>query len=161
MEVYTKLFARFARYLLTVFEQSEAFAFNTELIPLASGSKSLVEVDIENRLNQLPKGWLGGTRIATSISTFNEQYAPACVDRQTVVLIFSDGCDTDKPEALLQPVRQLREQAKRVIWVNPLLGRFEPGEADPRMDPVKPYLSHYCSAHNLQSLKLLGRVLLR
>jgi len=47
------------------------------------------------------------------------------------------------------------------VWVNPLLGRFEENEADPKMDPLKPYLDVYCSGHNLMALSDLGKVLTR
>jgi|GEM_PF-534324 len=160
MDVYARLFLRFTRKLLTVFESSHAFAFNIELINLGKGFYSLEESDFEHTINTASQGWVGGTRIAKSFQTFNESHLNTLVKSQTTVLVFSDGCDTDKPEVLAEQVNIMSRRARRVIWVNPLLGRFPEGHPDPRMDPVRPYITHYLSAHNLPSLLKLQRVLL-
>lgn len=160
MDVYARLFLRFSRILMTVFQRSDAFVFNTQLNELASGYARLTEADFERVLNAYGKGWLGGTRIAQSLETFNDEHLNQRVDSKTVVLIFSDGCDTDPPATLAHAVSKIQRRAGKLIWVNPLLGRFEPGEADRYMDPVVPFTDHYCSAHNLQSLLELERVLL-
>lgn len=155
MDVYARLFLRFSRVLMTFFHRSDAFVFNTELNELARGHARLSEADLERELNKYGKGWLGGTKIAQSLNTFNEQHLSARVDSRTTVVIFSDGCDTDKPERLLAEVTKIQRKCAKLIWVNPLLGRFEPGEADPYMDPVVPSVDTYCSAHNLQTLSEL------
>lgn len=160
MDVYARLFLRFTRILLTVFQRSDAFVFNTELNELAQGYARLSEADLERVLNRHGKGWLGGTRIAQSLETFNDKHMHRRVDNKTTVLIFSDGCDTDPPDRLAGVVANIQRRAGRLIWVNPLLGRFEPGEADPYMDPVVPFVDHYCSAHNLESLMALESILL-
>lgn len=160
MDVYAKLFMRFSRILMTVFQRSDAFVFNTDLSELARGHARLREEDFEHVLNQLGKGWLGGTRIAQSLDTFNDKFLNHCVDAKTTVLIFSDGCDTAKPEELAERVKPIQRRAGKLIWVNPLLGRFEPGQVNKYMDPVVPYVDRYCSAHNLQSLIELERELL-
>lgn len=160
MDVYARLFMRFARTLMTVFQRSDAFVFNTDLNRLAKGHAHLSEEDFEQVLNTLGKGWLGGTRIADSLLTFNEQHLRGCVDHRTTVVIFSDGCDTATPQALAQQVKHIQRRAGKLIWVNPLLGRFESGEADRYMDPVVPFTDRYCSAHNLNSLVNLERELL-
>jgi len=161
MDVYAKLFLRFIRQLLSVFEQSYAFAFNIELVSLGRGSRQLAEIDIENTLNALSQSWLGGTKIATSLASFNQTYLRKIVNSKTTVVIFSDGYDTDPIEKLLTQVVTLRRCARRLIWVNPLLGRFEVGEKDPRMDPLQEHISAYHSAHNVQSLLELEADLLK
>ena len=160
MEVYAKLFLRFARKLISVFQESEVFAFNTQLISLGSGHTALSEQDFEDRLNAEARQWLGGTKIAASLERFNSDYSPHMVNHRTTVLIFSDGCDTAEPQELAQQTRILQQRAKTLLWVNPLLGRFKPGEKDPYMDPVVPYIDKYRSAHNLVSLEKLKRDLL-
>ena len=160
MDVYAKLFLRFARILMTVFRRSHAFAFNTELTPLGQGGARLRERDIEDALNVTAKGWLGGTRIAECFERFNEEYLAALVDARTTLVVFSDGCDTAKPERLARAVQPMRRRAGRLVWVNPLLGRFEPGQANRWMDPVVPHVDAYCAAHDLTSLLALERVLL-
>jgi len=65
MEVYAKLFLRFALKLITVFQRSDIFAFNTQLIALGSGHHALSESSFEDKLNAESRSWLGGTRIAS------------------------------------------------------------------------------------------------
>jgi uncharacterized protein with von Willebrand factor type A (vWA) domain len=160
MDVYARLFMRFARILMTVFQRSDAFVFNTELMELGRGHHRLSEADFERVLNRFGKGWLGGTRIARSLQSFNDQHLLRCVDSRTTVLIFSDGCDTSTPAELAGQVEKIQRRAGKLLWVNPLAGRFEVGEADRYMDPVLPYIDRYCSAHNLDSLIQLDREML-
>ncbi len=160
MDVYARLFLRFTRKLLSVFESSHAFAFNIELIDLGRGFHTLEESDFEHTINNASQGWIGGTRIAKSFSHFNEHHLNTLVKSHTTILVFSDGCDTDSPESLAEQVRIFSNRARRVIWVNPLLGRITDDHPDPRMQPIKPYLTHYLSAHNLPSLLQLQKVLL-
>ena len=160
MDVYAKLFLRFSRILMSLFHRSDAFAFNTELTPLGRGRAKLTEADFEFTLNLMAKSWLGGTRIAESFETFNEHYLSSLVDSKTTLVVFSDGCDTAKPERLAKAVSVMQRRARKLVWVNPLLGRFEPGQENRWMDPVEPYTDVYCSAHNLESLIALERQLL-
>jgi len=156
MEVYSKLFLRYARKLASVFRQSHIFAFNTELVRLPSDQPHLSETDFEDKLNAQSQ-WLGGTKIAKSLARFNDSFADDLMNNQTTVVVFSDGCDTEPPKALAKEAKRIQLRARRFIWVNPLLGRFSYSEKDPYMDPVVPYVDRYRSAHNLQTLELLGR----
>jgi uncharacterized protein with von Willebrand factor type A (vWA) domain len=160
MEIYAKLFLRFTRQLMTVFNQSAAFAFTTELVALGEGHRRLQERDFEAMLSEMSKGWLGGTKIALSLQNFNENHLRNLVNHRTTIIIFSDGCDTARPEQLAEQIAIMQRRAKKLIWVNPLLGRFESGEKDRYMDPVVPFVDVYRSAHNLQSLQALEADLL-
>jgi len=160
MDVYAKLFLRFTCILMTVFRRSHAFAFNTDLIMLGQGGGKLREQDMEDAINLTAKGWLGGTRIAESFENFNEHHLQTLVDARTTLVVFSDGCDTARPERLARAVMPMQRRAGRLVWVNPLLGRFEPEQANRWLDPVLPYVDEYCAAHDLNSLLALERVLL-
>jgi len=160
MEVYAKLFLRFALKLVNVFQRSDIFAFNTQLIALGSGHHALSESSFEDKLTAESRSWLGGTRIASSLREFNHDHAASLSGSQTTVIIFSDGCDTDKPHVLAKEVEKVQSRCRRLIWVNPLLGRFSDGEKDPYMDPIRPYIDRYRSAHNLDSLIALQKDLL-
>jgi len=161
MEVYSKLFLRFTRQLMSEFDRSSAYAFNTELFPLGKGNSRLTEDDFERAMSEYTKGWLGGTRIADCFHQFNKEYSKQALNSKTTLVVFSDGYDTAKPEKLIPEVEILQRRARKVIWVNPLLGRFAPDEPDPKMDPLKPYLDVYCSGHNLTALMELGKILTR
>ena len=161
MDIYARLFLRFTRQLLSQFEQSHAFAFNIELIDLGKGFYNLTESDVEQTINTASSGWVGGTRIASSLSTFESQFASKVLKPNTKVVVFSDGFDTDKPAKLELITRKIAGQCREIIWVNPLLGRLPSNHTDKRMDAIKPWLSHYISAHNLESLRNFQQVLIR
>ena len=80
------------------------------------------------RLSLIPDGFGGGARIATALKTFNDRYAKETLDPRTVVIVISDGYDTDSPEVLAVALRRLKRRAHRLVWLNPLLGwkNYEP-----------------------------------
>lgn len=161
MEIYSKFFLRFTRQLMTEFEQAHAFAFNTSLFELGRGNRQLSEADFERVMNNHGKGWLGGTQIAGSFEQFNNEYLQRLVNSGCTVVIFSDGHDTAKPEMLVPQMQKIHRRAKKVVWVNPLLGRRAPGTPDQKMAHVMPWITAYCSGHNIESLKVLQNHLLK
>jgi uncharacterized protein with von Willebrand factor type A (vWA) domain len=52
-------------------------------------------------------------------------------------------------------MRAIRARARRVIWLNPLLGdaRYEPTARG--MQAALPYVDRFAAAHNLESLERL------
>ena len=160
MDVYARLFLRFVRVLMTVFTESHAFTFNTDLVRLGRGHARLAERDFEAVMNATGKGWLGGTRIAHAFETFEAEHAARLLDRRTTLVVFSDGCDTAKPERLAEITRRLGRRPRKLVWINPLLGRYAPEQENRWMDPVAPHVDAYLSAHCLDSLVALERELL-
>jgi len=160
MEVYSYLFLRFARALAQKFRHTDAFAFHTDLIPIGSEMREKDPARLALKLKELSSGWLGGTRIAESLADFNQHYARQAVTRQTIVLIFSDGYDSGDPEDLLLQVLQIKKHCRKLVWVNPLLGRDAGPPSDlpveRAMKLVVPHLDRYASAHSLEALKDLA-----
>ena len=68
-------------------------------------------------------------------------------------MILSDGLDRGEPGCLIRPMRVIHRRARRVIWLNPLLGdpRYEPTARG--MAAALPYVDHFAPAHNLESLE--------
>ena len=159
MEIYSTLFLRFARGILQAFADADAFAFHTELVPIGSELKEKSSSRLERKLKELSSGWLGGTRIAQSINSFNEDYAASVINRQTIVFIFSDGYDSGEPEDLVAEVLDIKQRCKKLVWINPLLGRQTADDVsipiERCMNAVIPEVDLYTSAHNLDSLKML------
>ncbi|MEM7256420.1 MAG: VWA domain-containing protein [Pseudomonadota bacterium] len=160
MEVYSYLFLRFARGLSQKFQHSDAFAFHTDLVPIGAEMKEKNTGKLEQKLKNLSSGWLGGTKIAESLYEFNQHYARKAVTRQTIVLIFSDGYDSGTPEFLQQQVLQIKQHCRKLVWVNPLLGRDAGPPSDlpieRGMKLVVPHLDMYASAHSVQALRDLA-----
>lgn len=161
MEIYSYLFLRFARGLVQAFSDIDAYAFHTSLVPIGNELKDKNTARLEQKLKNLSSGWLGGTRIADSLKEFNQLHAAQSVNRNTIVLIFSDGYDSSEPEDLVREVTTIKARCRKLVWVNPLLGRStgdntEVVAADKCILAVQPYLDLYTSAHNLSSLKDLA-----
>jgi len=161
MEIYSYLFLRFARGLSQAFKHTDAFAFHTELIPIGDELRDKSTQRLERRLKDLSSGWLGGTRISTSLKRFNKEFARQTLNKNTVVLVFSDGCDSGNPDELLSEVLKVKSQCRNLVWVNPLLGRGivndPPLPIEESFNAVIPHLDLYTTAHNLSSLKKLEK----
>ncbi|WP_162989749.1 VWA domain-containing protein [Natronorubrum halophilum] len=71
--------------------------------------------------------WGGGTRIGDAISTLRTDY-PAAVDRETAVLVISDGLEVGKLDRLERGMTWLSTRAASVLWLNPLAtdAEYEP-----------------------------------
>ena len=77
------------------------------------------------------------------------------MNSRSVVVVVSDGLDTGEPYVLADGMARLRQRARRILWLNPLLGRdgYEPTAGG--MQAALPYLDLFAPAHNLDSLQAL------
>lgn len=156
MEIYSYLFLRFARGLLQAFKDTDAYAFHTDLIHIGDELRDKSTQRLESKLKNLSSGWLGGTRIAESLKNFNKDHARQVLHKDTIVIVFSDGYDSGDPQDLVDEILQIKSNSKKVVWVNPLLGRGvnpEPLPVEKSLFAVLPHLDLYTSAHNLESLR--------
>jgi uncharacterized protein with von Willebrand factor type A (vWA) domain len=161
MSLYSTFFIRFIRGVVENFAKSEAFVFHTRLVHL---SAALKERDIERaveRMTLMAAGWSGGTRIGESLRTFNNNYAKSVVNARTVVMIVSDGYDTGAPEILAQEMVRLKRRAKRVVWLNPMIGWQGYAPVAAGMVAALPHIDLFAPAHNLESLAKLAPYLER
>ena len=94
--------------------------------------------------------WSGGTRIGECLAAFVEHHAKRHVDPRTVVIILSDGLDRGDPARLAAAVREIHRRARKLVWLNPLLGDERYGRPRPGMKAALPFLDHFASAHNLE-----------
>ncbi len=152
MASYSPLLTRFGRGLLRVFPDAEAFVFHTRLFRVTGLYREVNADALRKRLEARNELWLGGTRIAESLASFNQWYAGRYVDRRSIVVILSDGMDSDSPEDLIEAVRVLRQRAHRILWLNPLLGRDGIGVAEEFPPALRGMLDFIGPAHSLHSL---------
>jgi uncharacterized protein with von Willebrand factor type A (vWA) domain len=161
MNVYSYFFLRFARGIIDAFKDTEAFAFHTSLIHVTDTLKERDSHRLKEKLAWISAGWGGGTRIGESLRTFNRDYARRLVSSRTFVFIMSDGYDTGEPELLAEQVYQIKRRARRVIWLNPLLGREDYVPSAEGIKAVLPYLDLFAPAHSLESLMRIEDMLVR
>ena len=136
-----------------------AFTFGTRLTNI---TRHLRNRDVDQALAAAgaeAQDWSGGTRIGTSIATFNRDWSRRVLGQGAVVLLITDGLDRDEGGALSQAVERLHLSCRRLIWLNPLL-RWE-GFA-PRASGIRamlPYVDSFRAGHSIDSLAALGRVI--
>ena len=155
MDPHTRFLLTFALSLKRVVRRCEVFAFNTSLTRLTPW---LTPGKIGPTLDRLAAGvpdWSGGTRIGASLDEFVTRYLDTLVSAKTVVVVLSDGLDLDSPAVLAGAMRAIRGKARKVIWLNPLLGdpRYRPEARG--MKTALPFVEHFVPAHNLESLERL------
>ena len=155
MDPHTRFLLTFALSLKRVVRRCEVFAFNTSLTRLTPWLKP---GKMESTLDRLAAGvadWSGGTRIGASLDEFVTRYLEVLVSTRTVVVVLSDGLDMDGPAVLAGAMRAIRDRARKVIWLNPLLGddRYRPEARG--MQAALPFVDSFVPAHNLESLERL------
>jgi uncharacterized protein len=155
MSPYATFFVRFLKSILDRFREADAFVFHTRLVHIGAALKERESERAAMRLSLMAQGWAGGTRIGESLATFNRSYAAKVLNRRTVVIIVSDGYDTGAPEQLAAELAAVRRRARRVVWLNPMLGwaGYEPVARG--MAAALPHLDLFAPAHNLESLMAL------
>jgi uncharacterized protein len=155
MDLYSLFFTRFVYALTQTIAKTESFIFHTRLVHITGTLAQANPMKFMEKVALISQGWSGGTRIGASLAEFNERYAAALVGSRTIAIIVSDGFDTGPASALAAELQRLKRRVKRIIWLNPLLGResYEPRAAG--MAAALPYLDLFASAHNLESLTAL------
>jgi uncharacterized protein len=155
MDSHTRFLLCFLLSLKKVARSTEIFVFNTALTRLTPWlSPGKIAPTLERVAAGVPD-WSGGTRIGESLAEFADSYSEEMVGAKTVVLIVSDGLDRGDTAVLARAMRVIRLRAKRVIWLNPLLGdpRYEPTARG--MEAALPFVDLLAPAHNLESLERL------
>ncbi|HMB92841.1 MAG TPA: VWA domain-containing protein, partial [Rhodothermales bacterium] len=152
MEQYSFFLLRFIYALQQHFAQVDSFLFSTRLMRVTDALKTRHLHETLRSLSNTAEAWASGTRIGECLAEFNMTYAPRVLSRSALVLILSDGLDTGEPERLERELRKLQRRAKKIIWLNPLLGMagYQPSARGIRA--ALPLVDLMLPAHNLESL---------
>lgn len=161
MSLYSFLFLRFARGIIEAFKDADAFVYHTRLVHVTDALRERDMTKAKEKLALMSSGWSGGTRIGECLQLFNRDYGRRIVNSRSIVMIVSDGYDTGEPQLLSQQLQQLKQRARKIVWLNPLLGRdgYEPTAEG--MQAALPELDLFASAHNLESLMKLETDLMK
>lgn len=160
MSLYSYLFLRFARGIIDAFKDADAFVFHTRLVHITDALRERDSHRLKEKLIAMSTGWGGGTRIGECLQIFNREYARRLVHSRTFVFVMSDGYDTGDPELLAEQIQRIKQRAKRVVWLNPLLGREKYEPVAKGMQAALPYLDLFATAHSLESLRKIESYLI-
>lgn len=159
MSQYTRMFLHFLHALAASRKHVSTFLFGTRLTNV---TRAIAERDPDEAMAACAAAvvdWSGGTRIATSLRTFNRLWSRRVLAQGAVVLLFSDGLERDPDERLEFEIDRLHRSCRRLIWLNPLL-RFEGFEAKARgIRLMLPHVDEFRPIHNLESMRALASAL--
>ena len=161
MDPYSRFLLTFVLALENVARRTEIFAFNTSLTRLTPWITAGNVAGTLRRFARNVEDWSGGTRIGDCLCEFADDYLRHAVAGDTSVLVFSDGLDRGDTDALAEALLRIRRRARRVIWLNPLMGdpRYRPEARG--MKAALPHIDDLVPAHNLESLEALLPMLQR
>ena len=153
------LLFRFTRGLIRTFPSSEAFAFHTRLFRVTDLYRERSLEIMRARLEARNHLWLGGTCIADSLKEFIRHFSRQYIRPGSIIMIISDGFDTNEPEHLGIQLQLMKSFVKKIIWLNPMIGRegFEPDVNF--LNYAAPHVDFLGPAHSLESLEKVIRYL--
>lgn len=149
MEMYAQLFLRVSRAFCEVI-QARAFVFHTRLAEITDLLKKR-SGRVQEKINAVTFGFGGGTRIATSLHDFVTVHAKSALATKSVVLVLSDGYDTDPPDELAHVLQLIAAKGAKIFWLHP----SERTHFSASLELASPYVKRFIPAHNLESLQKL------
>lgn len=159
MRHYSRMFLHLAHIMSRRERHVHSFVFGTRLNNV---SRRLRDRDVDFALTEVSRDvrdWEGGTRIASSLKRFNQDWARRIMGQGAVAVLLSDGLERDTEADLGFEMRRLRRSCRELIWLNPLL-RYPGFEAKASgIRAMLPHVDRFVSAHNVASLLDLGRLL--
>lgn len=157
MEPYTRMLLLFAQALAGGSRRIEVFVFSTQLTRVTRQFAGARADAALLRVRDAVRDWSGGTRIGAALHRFNTHWARRVTRRGPVVLLISDGWDLGDPGLLAREVARLQRSARRLVWLNPLLG-------SPGYEPLTrgilaalPFVDDFLSVRDMSSLESLAR----
>lgn len=161
MTVYARVFLAFLKGLISYDTRADAFLFHTTLVRIGDTLRDHDTLRAMNRLSIVAQGFGGGTKIGANLKLFNKQYAASCVNGRTVVIILSDGYDTDPADLIAEGLQRLKKRNCKIIWLNPLKGWKNYAPVAQGMAAALPWIDHFAAANTLDSLATLEPALQR
>src|SRR5215470_4051586 len=155
MDLYSRLLLQFLYAMQNNLGRMETFVFSTRLHRITDELQHASYRGALARLGDV-RDWSGGTKIGESLRAFNVGW-PKLLDRDTVVIVLSDGWDTGDPAILAEALRTMRRRAGKIIWLNPLLGSPDYQPLTQGMQAALPEVDAFLPAHNLESFRALAR----
>ncbi len=153
MSEYTRLFLHFLHAVTDARKRVSAFLFGTRLTNVTRALRARDPDEALASCSSAVEDWAGGTRIATSLHTFNKLWGRRVLGQGAIVLLISDGLEREADTRLAFEMDRLHRSCRRLIWLNPLLryGGFEPKAQGIKM--MLPYVDEFRTVHNLKSIE--------
>ena len=160
MDLYSRFLVQFLYGLQQELRGVSTFVFSTRLFEVTPMLRARSFAGALRLVSSSVDAWSGGTQIGATLADFNRRYARERVGRDTVVVVLSDGWDRGDASSVGREMASLHRRARRVIWLNPLLGApgYQPLAGG--MAAALPHCDDFLPAHSVEALAALGRRLL-
>lgn len=160
MDTYSYYLLRYVMVLKKYFKSLEFFTFSTNLTHVTPLLRQNNEQEILNQIGKNVNSWSSGTKIGESLTEFIDTFGSKYLSQKHIVVILSDGLETGSVTVLKEAVRTIRRKCKTLIWLNPLKGMEGYQPIQKGIVNVMPHLDAFESAHNLDSLMKLEKLLI-
>ena len=152
MEPYARVYLHLMKGAVQALH-AEAFVFATRLTRLTRTLSTQDPDAAYRKATQSAPDWSGGTRIGRTLMEFIDSYGRRGTARGAVVVIVSDGWETDDPAVLREAMARLSRLAHHVIWVNPRKASKDYQPLVAGMQAALPYVDTFVSGHSVRALE--------
>lgn len=137
---------------LAVSGRAEVFAFATEVTRLTPAMRCRSASEAMERATEQVGDRFGGTKLASALGTLLGHRVWGSMVRGAVVVVISDGWDTESPEELGRRMERVSRLAHRVVWVNPRVAApgFEPLVGS--MAAALPHCDAFLPGHTVRAM---------
>lgn len=160
MDTYSYYLLRYVMVLKKYFKSLEFFTFSTQLTHVTPLLRQNNEQEILKQIGKNVHTWSSGTKIGASFTEFLDKYGNKFLSQKHIVVVLSDGLETGNVALLKEAVRTIKRKCKTLIWLNPLKGMQGYQPIQKGIVNVMPHLDSFESAHNLDSLMKLEKLLI-
>ena len=160
MDTYSYYLLRYIMVLKKYFKSLEFFTFSTMLTHITPLLRQKNDQEILRQISKNISSWSSGTKIGESLSEFVSVYGNRYLSQKHIVVILSDGLETGSVTVLKEAVATIRRKCKTLVWLNPLKGMKNYKPIQKGIINVMPHLDAFESAHNLDSLLKLEKLLM-
>jgi len=161
MEAYTRALLLFLHGAVASGRGVEVFAFGTRLTRLTGELRSRDPEQALARAAVRVVDWASGTRIGASLKAYNDSWGRRALTRGAVVLVVSDGWESEDPALVGGEMARLHRAAYAVVWVNPAKGGTDYQPLAAGMQAALPSIDRFVTGHNVASLEALAGLLAR
>src|SRR6202790_330548 len=153
MSEYTRLFLHFLHAITDARKRVSVFLFGTRLTNVTRALRARDPDEALASCSLRVEDWAGGTRIATSLHSFNKLWSRRVLGQGAIVLLISDGLEREADAKLAFEMDRLHRSCRRLIWLNPLL-RYGGFEAKAQgIKKILPHVDEFRPVHNLSSIE--------
>ena len=147
------LLFRFVRGLMKTVTDAHVFAFHTKLFSVTSIYKSNSLQSMLDQLETTNHAWVGGTCIGSCLLQYCNEHSYSTLKKETVILIISDGFDSDDQSLLQERLNDLKKRSRSILWLNPMLGRKGVTLSAAKLKREFPMVDQFMSANSVDGLR--------